>query len=218
MSVKLAAIIGDILRINVARVDGAIEPDFGVCEPMLESWATDLYASLDMAARKEIRASSPMGPLVAIFLMMHDAAINAIYLPRTLVLLSSNHPQFSHARGYIAKLRAAAMRTVDLIDEVLEADWADYVPTQRYSSFCDSGFFMANPLQLYRYHVCCVNPPLRHEVSRRGTPNPRHIWPFVVLEISPCNGEEIPASTAPESGSAGKGARARLRCRGRTVL
>lgn len=123
LNAKLAAHIGDILRLDIESTDQEANK-FNSCELGLKSWAKEWHSTFETVHSKAVRTSSP---IITISLMIYDAAINALYLPHALALRP-----VSIVCHCIAKLRAAAMRTVILSDEALESDWADYIPTQRY--------------------------------------------------------------------------------------
>ena len=129
------------LTVTIARIlanDFADMPDnpnrgdavFESCERQLISWSIAFSETFPGAGQKQERLNCETGPFLVVSLIIHDASINALYLPRVLQARQAHRESAPKVRQYSETMRRAAVRTAVFINEALESKWADSIPTQ----------------------------------------------------------------------------------------
>ncbi|KAH7120486.1 hypothetical protein EDB81DRAFT_814304 [Dactylonectria macrodidyma] len=107
---------------------------FQSCERELASWSAEFSEAFPAAAQKQDRMSRETGPFLVVSILLHDAAINALYLQRVLQARQSKGDHTCDIGHYTNTMRRAAIRTAVFINEALESEWVDIVPTQFFTA------------------------------------------------------------------------------------
>ncbi|KAG5758618.1 hypothetical protein H9Q72_013255 [Fusarium xylarioides] len=157
LTARLATVIAKILQNESAVLPGSPQPNqaiFRACELDLASWSASFISTFPQSGDKQYRLSRETGPFITISLMMHDTAINALYLPRVLRTRSCSPQAEPNVSLYMKRMRRAATRTTVLMGEALISEWAKSIPTQVFTPLLSS----------IPVHIVGVNSP-RAEVA-----------------------------------------------------
>ncbi|CAI4212132.1 unnamed protein product [Parascedosporium putredinis] len=129
LTARLVTIVAQILHTDFADIPSNSDNKsaiFESCEKELISWSAEFLQAFPGSYRSKFET----GPFFTVSLLMHDTAINALYLPR---VLESRQPHSALAYKipqYRERMRRAAIRTVVLITEAFESEWGETIPTQ----------------------------------------------------------------------------------------
>lgn len=138
LNIKLALITARILQNDPEQAPPGPSPgafELEGCERDLAGWSADFSAVFPDAKQRQQRADRATGPLITVSLMMHDATLNALYLPQIYLSRGSSSKSIPGILSYASKMRRAAARTAILAEEALASEWAEMIPTQLYVLF-----------------------------------------------------------------------------------
>lgn len=133
LTARLVTIVAQILHTDFADIPSNSDNKsaiFESCEKELISWSAEFLQAFPGVKDRSYRSKFETGPFFTVSLLMHDTAINALYLPR---VLESRQPHSALAYKipqYRERMRRAAIRTVVLITEAFESEWGETIPTQ----------------------------------------------------------------------------------------
>jgi hypothetical protein len=143
LNIKLAQITARILQNDPEQALPGSSPnndlDLSACEQDLAAWSAEFSAIFPDAKQRHQRADRDTGPIITVSLMLHDATLNALYLPQIYLSRGSASKSIPGILSYASKMRRAAARTAILADEALASEWADIIPTQLCVLFLPSG-------------------------------------------------------------------------------
>ncbi|KAH7139752.1 hypothetical protein B0J13DRAFT_67677 [Dactylonectria estremocensis] len=111
-----------------------VDTIFQSCEQDLASWSTAFSHTFPAATQKHHRLRPETGPFLVVSILLHDAAINALYLQRVLQARQSKGDHTSDVGQYTKTMRRAAIRTSVVINEALESEWVESIPTQFFTA------------------------------------------------------------------------------------
>lgn len=133
LTARLVTTIARILHNDFADMPGTSDQKnavFESCERELIDWSHEFLGTFPATKERLYRSNRETGPFFIVSLLLHDTAINALYLHQVLKSHRAHSSSNYKIPQYKEKMRRAATRTAVLITEAFESEWRDTIPTQ----------------------------------------------------------------------------------------